>query len=1241
MTNTRASRAADQEAVARHLVEAVRRRFAGEDADMARAVGWEPNERVVLGVLDPREPPLPAPSHPDLPDEPGVPVDVLPPSELGVTVWVDAPKDATHAHFDVDIDFSVYLPEYPTWTEQRSWMTGRSAPEDDDSDARSDDNDLAVGDDMVLDPAGVERAGTGEDGHDVGAALPAAGPDETGTGIMDTGSDDRVGGGAPGAHAHGLGDGAKSVRFAPVFARRDISATVSIDVPLTGGVVTEGGALNASLATTVAANDGRLAYVLRGRAKTSVSRTAIDGGANTYEDEIAQRRTSQPPPLPSIEFLGAAIPDPRGGWRINLTLANTATTARRRDKPSQTLYNARFAARLRDGSYRNFGYRLSDRDWRTYPEVYVHGRFCVGAVDGSVVRTNTWPIYRDLVFESRPEVQPGFQDLVDDPIGVLKGIADRMDAFAADWEAFSAAGTLDPDRAAACDRDLAIFLDEASRFRRGIHLLGRDRRLLAAFVDANRAFLVLNTPYALHPDPNIAPGTPKITSWRLFQVVFIVLGLAALAAREHDDDELDAELDTADVLWFPTGGGKSEAFLGLVAVALFYDRLRGKHSGTSALIRFPLRMLSVQQLDRVLRLITACERVHQNNHPSLGEPFELGYFVGRANTPNTLTRGGDDRWGDIKRMATWTEERRRKNVVITTCPYCRSTAVELVADEARVRLDHRCCDCGSRIPVVVSDDEVYRTLPAVVVATVDKLATIAFQPHVSHLTHGPAYRCPKHGYVTFATGPASQRRCLARQYCDLEPAAWVPVTSYDPAPAIVIQDELHLLAEDLGTLAAHYETLFAHLCRAGSGRAPKIIAATATISDYENQVRQLYALRPRRFPSEGFREGETFYAARLDLPRRLFVGALPSRFDTAQFGIAAATVWRAELDRLRALPPADCAAELGVVAHTGAEFTELLFRYELQLFYANRKNDAERAHEQLRRAGVRGPSHFEAEILTGDTPLADISAAIRRVDAETLFTHPDPATRLAAVAGTSLVSHGVDLARLNVLHVAGMPSTNAYYVQATARAGRTDVGVVFTAFSRSFARDRAAFHFFEPQHAYAAQLVEAVSLNRFAINSPKKTATGMLSAVILNRVARDPVLNPPVGNVITTMIFASAFQKWLAGQPATTNADLIDEVLVAYGLQAHVLDRVVAAYFADAVGRRLTDELSQLRAGTQTTIQKCFLNKPPTSFRDIDEAVEFGAHGYYSGKDFRTLTDRRDVDDGSEAPVAVEEEETD
>lgn len=1216
MSDPRAARSADQELVARHLIEAVRRRFSGETDDHRRIVGREPNEVVVLGVLDPRDDLPTPPSHPDLPDEPGVPADVLPPSEIGVTVWVDLPSDAVEARFSIDASFAMYLPEYPTWPEQEAWMTG-SHGDDADDQPRADDADVTVGDDQLIDePAASDARPPGaDDGNDASPAADNPPPPAVG----------------------------RSVRLAPVFARHVVNVTFDLAVPLRSGVTADQGITQQALNDAVAGAGDRLARLLRGRAKTSVSVAAVAAGEAAYEQELTDRRSDDLPPLPAVSFLASATVDPRGGWRINLTLANTATSESRRSRPGQTLYDTRFRATISDGSFRNLGYRLADRDWRTEPEVYAHGRFCVGEVsdDRSTVATNTWPIYRDRVFESRPELQPSFAELVEDPVGTLTVIADRMDAFGADWRAHADTAGFDADHPARSD--LAAFDDEARRFRLGIGLLQRDRRLHDAFVDANQAFLLLNTPNGLHPDPAVARGVPGITSWRLFQIVFIVIGLGGLAAREHDDPELRAELDCADVLWFPTGGGKSEAFLGLVAVALFFDRRRGKQAGVTSLIRFPLRMLSVQQLDRVLRLTTACEQVRSEADLS-GAPFELGYFVGRTNTPNTLVRAADDRWGDITRMASWSAEERRKNVVITTCPYCGSTDVDLVADPARVRLDHCCAACTRRIPVVISDDEVFRTLPSVVVATVDKLASVAFQPHFSHLTHGPVYECPKHGYVTFALGPAAARRCIARHLCDVDPTAWSTVAVYDPAPAVTIQDELHLLAEDLGTLAAHYETLFAALCRAGSRLPSKVIAATATISDYENQIHQLYALTPRRFPSEGYRDGETFYATRLELTRRLFVGALPSRLDTAQFGITAAQTWRAELDRLRDLPTADVVAELGLKHHTSSDaVAELLFRYELQLFYANRKNDAERAHEQMRRAGTRPPSQFEADILTGDTPLADISAVIRRVQSESLAADPDPAQRLAAVAGTSLVSHGVDLARLNVMHVAGMPSTNAYYVQATARAGRTDVGVVFAAFSRSFARDRAVFHFFEPHHAYFNQLVEAVSLNRFAVNAPKKTATGMLCAVILNKVARDPAKNPAVDNVIPNLMYADRFQSWLSAQQATAEADLVDAVLDAYGLRAAVLDPVVASYFEDTVQRRLTDEMSMLRAGSQRTIQKCFLNKPPSSFRDIDEAVEFGAYGYYSGKDFKTLTSRRDTetDYGGEIAVAVEEEETD
>jgi hypothetical protein len=205
---------------------------------------------------------------------------------------------------------------------------------------------------------------------------------------------------------------------------------------------------------------------------------------------------------------------------------------------------------------------------------------------------------------------------------------------------------------------------------------------------------------------------------------------------------------------------------------------------------------------------------------------------------------------------------------------------------------------------------------------------------------------------------------------------------------MVIQDELHLLSEELGTFAAHYETLWQHLCRAGSSLPSKLLAATATISDYANQVRQLYALQPRRFPSEGWRDGQTFYAQRHDdLTRRLFVGALPSLIDTTRFSLTCGDAIRRELERLRALDPTDLITELELTTVRPSEVDEWLFAYELQLYYVNRKTDADRVLTYASRAGASGnPAPFAAQRLTGANRLAEISDVIHRVERETITT---------------------------------------------------------------------------------------------------------------------------------------------------------------------------------------------------------------------------------------------------------------
>jgi hypothetical protein len=528
--------------------------------------------------------------------------------------------------------------------------------------------------------------------------------------------------------------------------------------------------------------------------------------------------------------------------------------------------------------------------------------------------------------------------------------------------------------------------------------------------------------------------------------------------------------------------------------------------------------------------------------------------------------------------------------------------------------------------VSISDDEVYRYLPAILVATVDKLATIAFNPHFSHLTHGPIHRCPDHGFVTYPQDSDRKTRCLARQFCAREPREWIAVSTPDPAPALVIQDELHLLAEELGTFAAHYETLWQHLCRIGSGLPSKVLAATATISDYANQVRQLYALRPRRFPSEGWLDGQNFYAQRHDdLTRRLFVGALPSLMDTTRFSLESGDAIRRELERLRGLDPQEVVTELGLSTVRPDDVDGWLFAYELQLYYVNRKTDADRVLTYTARKGDSGdPAPFQAQRLTGANRLSEISDVIRRVERETLGT---PAgRRLAAIAGTSLVSHGVDLARLNIQFVLGMPSTLAYYVQATSRAGRSQVGLIFTALNRFHLRDRSVFHFFDPTHRHVNALVEPVALNRFSLHGPHKTAGGLLAALLLSQVGRDSAALGSAGPAPVDFGKAARAEAWYAATNDQAKDQLREAVYDAFGLHSPVLDPVVARNFRQRVDHELGSLLPSL-SGTEPRLQRRLLPRPPTSFRDIDAPADFAAYGGIAARMFEALSGGLDSDD--------------
>ncbi|MDE6285085.1 MAG: helicase SNF2, partial [Bacilli bacterium] len=291
------------------------------------------------------------------------------------------------------------------------------------------------------------------------------------------------------------------------------------------------------------------------------------------------------------------------------------------------------------------------------------------------------------------------------------------------------------------------------------------------------------------------------SAWRLFQIVFIVSLILDIVAHEpdlmlDDDTVAKAKTDDVDILYFPTGGGKTEAFLGVMIFNLFFDRLRGKECGVTAMLKYPLRLLSVQQVQRVSNILAEAEKIRRKNIP-IGENFSLGYFVGEHNTPNSIKEGKKQ---SIEEMSQ--SELDEKYKLLDVCPFCGNQDVHVAYDKEKNSLVHICstsnCSSYGNIPLYMVDEDVYRFLPSVIISTVDKMTAIGLNARFHNLLCGAEYKCPRHGYT-------DKLKCWETN-CDCTKSEYQRVHMKDPAPSLFIQDELHLIKESLGTYDGHYET---------------------------------------------------------------------------------------------------------------------------------------------------------------------------------------------------------------------------------------------------------------------------------------------------------------------------------------------------------------------------------------------------------------------------------------------------
>ena len=933
--------------------------------------------------------------------------------------------------------------------------------------------------------------------------------------------------------------------------------------------------------------------------------------ANTFHDFL-QSKASGPPLIPplraSLDIRSSRLSD--GTVRISCYICNNTPrdlVQRFRDQHN-ILADCEVAATIVQGELMPVELLPVPKDYQFDRRVWAvgHSASVVVSRDRRALRTETLARFHQPRRKTNQIPRASFADLAANPLDTLEAVRLAMVAYGEDWQdrvLSDNALALSREELRQCESDFNAFRDEETRFAGGMAALERDERLMQAFQAMNRVF----------------QRTSNFESWHLFQIVFIVTQLPALAIREGISNgewprgtrrAWGDALSWADVLWFPTGGGKTEAYLGLISCAALYDRLRGKSFGVTAWLRFPLRMLSVQQLQRAARIVweTERERCTLLKDPAGSEPISLGYFVGKSSTPNRLNK------------AEWSFDRlesdpdlRNKLLLVSNCPACSGTnTVHIVVDRVHQRIRHVCSRCQEHLPVFVSDDEVYRFLPTVIVGTVDKMASIAYRPDFPMLWGAAVWRCPEHPEHGFGMGDWCIAGCPTNPGSGRRPRRRTAVTPYDPSPAFHIQDELHLLQQELGAFAGHYETLIRSCEEQVGSHPPKTIAATATIEGFEHQIRQIYGIpNARRFPTRGHDLLQIFYTSRdIDTnspgqrlkTARIYVAFRPPHLHAADAASLCIRHLHEELNRLYQ-NPYDAAAWLPT-AHTEDAVRALLYYYSTTLTYVGSKSRGVRIRQALdRQAGLLRPGNsrdLNTEFLSGDSTLSAIADVVRRVEDPPAW---DEESYLDATVATSIISHGVDVERFNLMVMDSIPEETADYIQASSRSGRRHVGLVLSTLASYSLRASSIYSRFTEYHRHLERLVSPVPVNRFAKFAAQRTSSGVFAGLLLGRY----------GAILHNQQFA---KRRVAAEFLNPNAvsrlprqigraEVDQSIREAYALDKGIYPEGLELQLRRLLGDQVDQFLHLIRGSQRDYLSEVLQPTPMTSLRDVDIGVRF------------------------------------
>lgn len=629
------------------------------------------------------------------------------------------------------------------------------------------------------------------------------------------------------------------------------------------------------------------------------------------------------------------------------------------------------------------------------------------------------------------------------------------------------------------------------RMKEGVEVLKNNEKVNRAFKLMNRAMLLQQLHYSIETRnwiiengnvkgiknailPNINDNSTwkqGLGSWRPFQLAFILMNLNAMLDSSHKDREI------VDLIWFPTGGGKTEAYLGLSAFTIFLKRLKNnRDSGTTIIMRYTLRLLTAQQFQRAAALICACEKIRQENERELGTArITIGLWVGSDSTPNNRNKARDA----FQKLEQGREE--KNPFIVLKCPWCGSQMGYLKdAKTNKVKgykrrkvgtnetiiyqCDNQQCDYSRpdfNLPLVVIDEDIYENPPTLLIGTVDKFAMLTWEPAAKTIF-----------------GFRGNERTLS-------------------PPELIIQDELHLISGPLGSMVGLYETMIEELCTVNNIK-PKIIASSATISRAKEQINSLYGRSINNvniFPAQCLSAGDSFFAyedtkSTGRIYAGIFASALPSHA-TAQVRVISAL--------LQSVKSVSVAAET------------LRDPYWTALTYFNSIRELGHAATLIRadireymnsiwaRKAIKGD---EKRFINKDIELTsrinsnDIPEYLEQLSKS--WTGDKKEYPVDICLATNMISVGVDIPRLGLMTVIGQPKTTSEYIQATSRVGRSKngPGLVFTIYNCSKPRDRSHFEHFQEYHSKIYSRVEPTSVTPFSAPARERGLHAILVGLI-------------------------------------------------------------------------------------------------------------------------------------------------